>query len=341
MEEKKLPWQITASKLISFSKEIYKHKDDFSRQVSYLLLDVGVETMLKVYLLAPYKETKFEFNKRVDIVKGIIKKDEIVPDKDKVVTLVSLEKINFHKLVETVIQVTDSLVKEEDLKSVEYFHGIRNKIYHDGDGVVPTQNNFDEYLKIAESLLPILLNSPNKDAIFRDTEVADTITYLEIDYAMREAFKKESYEELCYDILIATAHHRPKYVLRSFEEEVETIMLSNNVHLVPNYLDRPNYQNQHIIEDFSKLIGKEINDIEFIEEVFKDINYLRLAVLLSQINGNNDDLDIYVRFRDHVKTGIIPLDKWTADEIKQVEELWLWRDKIHDQINNWINSKIN
>ena len=339
MEEQKLPWQITASKLIGLAKEFYKPDDDFSRQVAYLLLDVGVETTFRIFLsLSNRKTKKVGFKRREAAAKGTVEKDELLQQKT---TISAFDELSFHNLVEGVMQVAESDVNEKDLEKVEHFHGIRNKIYHLGDGVVPTQNNFKEYLNIAEILLLTLLGEPNSDDISKSPEAAGITKDIDdLDYSSWEWCKKDGYVNLCYDIAIATAQHRPRYVLRSFEKEVEIILLSNNVHEVPHHSNRPYYQNQHIIEDFSKLMGKEIDDIEFIEEVFQDITYLRLAALLSQIKGDYDDLDNYVEFRNYAKAGTINFDKLTADEIKRVEELWLWREKISEQINNWMRSKI-
>ena len=73
MEEQKLPWQITASKLIGLAKEFYKPDDDFSRQVAYLLLDVGVETTFRIFLsLSNRKTKKVGFKRREAAAKGTV-----------------------------------------------------------------------------------------------------------------------------------------------------------------------------------------------------------------------------------------------------------------------------
>ena len=44
------PWQITPTKLIEFGIELLGKTDAFEKQVGFLLVDVGVETLFKVYL---------------------------------------------------------------------------------------------------------------------------------------------------------------------------------------------------------------------------------------------------------------------------------------------------
>ncbi len=43
-------WQETPVKLLSYARDLSKLEGDFNRYISYLLLDIGMETLLKTYL---------------------------------------------------------------------------------------------------------------------------------------------------------------------------------------------------------------------------------------------------------------------------------------------------
>src|SRR5258706_12236049 len=108
------PWQVMPAKIIKLALEHAKKDNDFDHQVSFLLLDIGVETALKVYLV----------NKKQDV-----------------------EKLNFPTLLgkvkEHLTNRDPNLIQQ--IEDIGYFHGIRNKLYHQGDGVKPTEDNLKRY----------------------------------------------------------------------------------------------------------------------------------------------------------------------------------------------------
>src|SRR5688572_20490916 len=112
-KELDLPWQNYPKKFIQYASNFENTKDEFERLVGYLLLDVGVETLLKAFVLS---DTSLEYEKRDESVKGLIRKDTI-PSSG--ITTVNFEKIKFHKLLETVKIAAQSKITDEQLKNVE------------------------------------------------------------------------------------------------------------------------------------------------------------------------------------------------------------------------------
>jgi len=51
-KNKDLPWQNYPIKFIKYASKFENTKDDFERLIGYLLLDVGIEALLKAYVLA-------------------------------------------------------------------------------------------------------------------------------------------------------------------------------------------------------------------------------------------------------------------------------------------------
>jgi hypothetical protein len=133
MAEFDRPWQVTASKLISHAKEHAKKNTDFDKQMAYLLVDVGVETLFKAYLTQhAYKEYQNELRKKS-------------------------RELNFHDLNLLVMNNTGEALQGIKVDEADYFHNKRNQIYHQGDGVAPTMENLDRYLELAQKLLSVLL----------------------------------------------------------------------------------------------------------------------------------------------------------------------------------------
>ena len=108
-----------------------------TRQIAFLLLDVGVETTFKTFLLLPETITKVEIShgKRRAATEG-----------------------NFYDLVKAIKQASKARLGEIDLEDVLYYHSIRNKLYHQGDGVIPSSTVAEKYAEIAVELLDVLLS---------------------------------------------------------------------------------------------------------------------------------------------------------------------------------------
>lgn len=116
------PWQVMPAKIIKLALEHAEKDDDFDHQVAYLLLDIGVEAALKALLV----------NKGHNV-----------------------EKIFFPELLkkvkEELSKANPDLVRQID--DVNYFHGIRNKLYHQGEGVRPTEDNLKRYSELAKRII--------------------------------------------------------------------------------------------------------------------------------------------------------------------------------------------
>jgi hypothetical protein len=119
------PWQAMPSRIISLALVHARQDTDFDQQLAFLLLDVGVEAALKTYLI----------NRKQDV-----------------------EKIFFPDLLK---RVGEELRKDNlniPLDEIEYFHKTRNKLYHQGDGVKPTEENLEKYAELAKTLVKTLLD---------------------------------------------------------------------------------------------------------------------------------------------------------------------------------------
>jgi len=319
--EKDLPWQITAKKLINFANKFKNTNDEFERQVGYLLLDVGVETLLRSYLTMPNTKAKMNFAKRDEAAKGTIEKDNIAGKK---ITLSSFDELSFHNLILAVKQAAEDTVDTSDLEKTEYFHNIRNKIYHLGDGIVPTKENFEEYLKLGDSLLRILLGI---SAVSRNINSDDNdMSREESSDGIPDFLRYASYKNFEFKVALATEILRPEYASRNFEAKLKKI---------DNLYDEENVREsqEKIINNFSELIGKKIEDLSFIRACINDVTFLRLNALKSKMEIDTNDIEKYLDYRSFLKSPTKTAKEITSEYTKREHDILNWEIKILEKID--------
>ncbi|NLZ28565.1 MAG: hypothetical protein GX887_06320 [Firmicutes bacterium] len=143
------PWQKGPTELIKYAIEHLYRDSEFDQRVAFLLLDIGVETTMKVYLNLPEEKAcaKTAFSER-----------------KKAIT-----KGNFHCLVKAIRDaVSDRLII--DLTHIQYFHSIRNKLYHESDSITIPHDVVKEYADNAVKLLKILLDVDLTKCLEKDIE---------------------------------------------------------------------------------------------------------------------------------------------------------------------------
>jgi len=130
------PWQSGPVELISYGIEHMGRDTEFDLRVGFLLLDVGVETLFKTFLQIPndVTGTKMNYGDRVKRSSG-----------------------NFHDLRLAVQSAGAHRLKGVRVEDVEFYHGIRNRLYHQGNGVTVERQNAESYAGLAIQLLKRLL----------------------------------------------------------------------------------------------------------------------------------------------------------------------------------------
>jgi len=136
-QEKKHPWQRGSTELIQYSIKHLRSNNDFDKRRSFLILDIGIETLLKTYLELPAEitGTKTSFTKRQEAIAG-----------------------NFHSLVQGVKDAAGERIKNINLEYIQYYHNKRNQLYHDGEGLTIQEDHLLGYLQLAVPLMKALLD---------------------------------------------------------------------------------------------------------------------------------------------------------------------------------------
>lgn len=129
------PWQTGPVELIDYAFELMDKGTEIDRRISFLLFDVAVETTFKTYLLLPESVTKTRIN---------------FMDRKKHATG------TFHDLIKGIKRCTDC-ISDSDLAHIEFYHDIRNHLYHEGNGITVAQKNLSGYSQVATEVLRKLL----------------------------------------------------------------------------------------------------------------------------------------------------------------------------------------
>ncbi|MHA1280069.1 MAG: S1 RNA-binding domain-containing protein [Candidatus Helarchaeota archaeon] len=114
--------------------EVLLCRKDFTPNIAFLLFDVCIETIIKNFLIH-YK----------DISGSELHKD--VKEKFE-------KRISFPDLIDLIEKTEEfSEVEIDKLKAIRYYHTVRNKLYHNGDGVTVRYENANRYYDLTKYFL--------------------------------------------------------------------------------------------------------------------------------------------------------------------------------------------
>lgn len=133
------PWEKTSLEMFKSAHEFYIKNNEHDNLISYLLLDVCVETLFKTYLSldAEVSGVNSSFSERKKAIEG-----------------------NFHQIVDQVYKDNENTLVPQlvEKNHIKYYHSIRNKLYHGGGGIIISREDVGKYLKLTSILLEQLLN---------------------------------------------------------------------------------------------------------------------------------------------------------------------------------------
>ncbi len=313
IHEYERPWQVMPAKIIKLALEHAEKDDDFDHQVAYLLLDIGVETALKVYLE----------NKGQDI-----------------------ENLKFHALVKRVADElsknNSSLIKE--IEQTTYFHNIRNKLYHRGDGVKPTEDNLKRYSELAKKVIEEVLELKLQT---EERKFAIVVEGKEREYEELVATMKYRWKHFQKNCGIVTEKARPAYATREFAMQMEYIDW--------NWLDHEGLEPEERIETrnlrlekFNELVEKKQKNYDFVNYMLKDVNHLYVRVALQQTDEKWQELwNEYVEL--DARCARLPFDwkssvhsgHWNREQVhEEFEKIIAWIETQEMKVVEWINSNL-
>ena len=204
------PWQSGPAGLIRYALIHLHRESDFDHRIAFLLLDIGVETLFKTYLLLPDEVTgtTTRYSDRKAAVEG-----------------------NFHDLVRGVKNASGSTLAAFNLVQIHFYHDLRNKLYHEGNGITVPAEHVKGYAGLATGLLKALLDVDLTDELQRPETEARLIAEQKAQAEKQEQEMRTQKEaiEAARDrlgVLAAEAAERilPALALRNFERKFQEIV---------------------------------------------------------------------------------------------------------------------
>jgi hypothetical protein len=131
------PWVTGPKELLNHGLNHLYLETDFDSRIAMISIDNSVELMIKTYLGLPKRITKIE---------GLTRKkyEEIVS--------------GFPSLIDGLEEYASDKLTGIELGDIEWFHRVRNQLYHDGNGITVEKSKVETYAEIAKILFENLFD---------------------------------------------------------------------------------------------------------------------------------------------------------------------------------------
>jgi hypothetical protein len=197
-------WQKAPVKIVSEAVHHASKKSEEDNLIAFLLLDVGAEMLLKTYLGLPKK-----------ITGSTTSEDERY----------SIIRKGFHDVVEGVKNSRQG-ISLKDLARVEFFHGIRNKLYHQGNGITVQRVHLEEYISVIKVLFKQLLKVDLDEQLSNTSltkEQAERISQIKEDVNNSLSLTKTKGKELELTCELIVEEVAPNFLLPSFVKKFKSL----------------------------------------------------------------------------------------------------------------------
>jgi hypothetical protein len=121
------PWSSGPGEILEHALELLSHDSERNRRLAMISVDNSVELMLKTFLGLPKRVTKLE-----------------IPRKDRDEFFES-----FPKLLDAIESHAPDLIAGVDLGEIEWYHRLRNQLYHQGNGLTVEKEKVTAYSELA------------------------------------------------------------------------------------------------------------------------------------------------------------------------------------------------
>ena len=127
-------WASGALELLNHADEHINKGQAFDQRIVFISIDNSVETAIRTFIFMPFSLSKVKFSFK--------EKEEIGN--------------SFPKMVNLLSEKASSKISGIELSDIEFYHRLRNQLYHDGTGLSVDKNHLEAYRTIGELLLKSL-----------------------------------------------------------------------------------------------------------------------------------------------------------------------------------------
>jgi hypothetical protein len=128
------PWATGPGEILLHANELLERESERNRRLAMLSVDNAVELMLKTYLNLPRRATGLD-----------------VPPQERK----EAERV-FPRLLDVMETYAPSKVSSVSMVDIEYYHGLRNQLYHNGNGLTVERSKVETYAALAMVLFASL-----------------------------------------------------------------------------------------------------------------------------------------------------------------------------------------
>ncbi|WOK07761.1 hypothetical protein RT717_03870 [Imperialibacter roseus] len=124
------PWANGPGELLKHGLRLLQKDSDTNRRIAMICIDNSIELMMKTFLGLPFRITGIKISRKdyADMVES------------------------FPKLLDAIETHASDKIVGIDLGEIEWFHRLRNELYHQGNGLTVDRKNVDVYAEIANLL---------------------------------------------------------------------------------------------------------------------------------------------------------------------------------------------
>lgn len=134
----KSPWASGPGELLRHGLDLLKEDSDTNRRLAMISIDNSVELMIKTYLGLPRRITGLQ-----------ISRNEYQEFAE-----------TFPKLLDALEKYANSKLSGVDLGEIEWYHRLRNQLYHQGNGLTVERDKVEVYSELANVLFTNLFGFP-------------------------------------------------------------------------------------------------------------------------------------------------------------------------------------
>jgi len=175
------PWTDGPKELLQHAVDHFRQKGDFDRRIAMISIDNAVELMIKTYL-------------------GLPKRTRDAGAKSPSRTQLEEATNSFPKLLDLLEEFASDKLIGISLDDIEWYHRLRNRMYHDGNGITVEHTKVETYLELArilfENLFGDTLDITYKDGFDRLGEFI--IKWAAFEKALREKLPPKNGEFAYY-----------------------------------------------------------------------------------------------------------------------------------------------
>lgn len=124
------PWISGPREILQHAIELVDTGSEASYRIAFLIIDNAVELMMKTFLSLPARITGVKVGRKE----------------------VDENFSNFPRLIELIESCAPEKFNNISINEIEWYHRLRNQLYHQGNGLTIEQEKVDKYLELAKKL---------------------------------------------------------------------------------------------------------------------------------------------------------------------------------------------